>query len=134
MSEILAKAAKIKNRNERIEFLRKNYSKTFHEVLAYGYDPRVKWKIPDGNPPYNPSSDVSDYAKAMLYSEARKFYLFVERPGYPEPSRMKREELFIGLLERIYPEDAKLVLLLKDKKLPKGITRKLIEDAFGEYK
>jgi len=37
------------------------------------------------------------------------------------------------MLESIHPEDAKLMLSVKDKKLPyKGITTKLVQEAFPE--
>ena len=42
---------------------------------------------------------------------------------------LKRETLFIGLLESIDPEDAKVLLAAKDKKL-KGITAAIVNEAF----
>lgn len=133
MSEILEKASKIKSKEQKIEFLRLHYSKPFHEVLAYGYDPRVRWTLPEEAPPYIPLKDAGEDARGMLYTEARKFYLFVERPGYPAPNQLKKEQLFVQLLETVYPGDAELILLLKNKKLPKGITQALIEEAYGVY-
>ena len=135
MSEILSKASKMRSKEKKLAFLDENYSKTLHETLAYGYDERVKWAVPEEDPPYTPLSiqDGAEEAAGMLYSEQRKFYLFVHRPGHPEPNQLKREQLFIEMLERIHPEDAKLVLLLKSKKLPKGITKELIEEAWGVY-
>ena len=135
MSEILSKAGKMRSKDKKIEFLRQHYSKAFHEALAYGYDPRVVWEIPEEDPPYTPLSaeDGAEESAGMLYKEARKFYLFVRRPGFPTPNQMKREQLFIELLETIHPEDAKLVLGLKRKELPKGITKDLIEEAYGVY-
>ena len=135
MAEILEKAGKMRSKEKKIEFLRQHHSKALHEVLAYGYDPRVKWEIPEEDPPYTPLSDQdgAEEAGGMLYQEARKFYLFVARPGFPTPNQMKREQLFIQLLETVHPKDAELVLLLKKKQLPTGITRELIEEAYGVY-
>jgi hypothetical protein len=46
---------------------------------------------------------------------------------------IKRESIFIEVLETVSPEEAKLVLMMKDKKLTyKGINRKLIEEALPE--
>ena len=43
----------------------------------------------------------------------------------------KRERLFIGILESIHPQDAELVLKMVEKKMPaKGLTRKIVEEAF----
>ena len=44
---------------------------------------------------------------------------------------MKRESIFIGLLEGIHPADAEVVLDMIAKKPPKGITKKLAEEAFS---
>jgi len=39
--------------------------------------------------------------------------------------------MFIDMLEGIHPKDAELLILMKDKKsLAKGITKKLVEEAF----
>ena len=65
-----------------------------------------------------------------LMSEARRLYLFI-RGGNPNLTKIKREALYIELLESIHPEDAKLLISIKDKKIPyKGITLKIIKEAF----
>ena len=46
---------------------------------------------------------------------------------------LKRENLFIGILEAVHPDDAKLLLAMKEKKLPySGLTPKIINEAFPE--
>lgn len=42
----------------------------------------------------------------------------------------KRESMFIQLLEGIHPEDAKIVLQVKDKKPFKGISAAVVKEAF----
>ena len=43
---------------------------------------------------------------------------------------MKRETMFVNLLETLHAEEAELLVLAKDRKLKyKGITKKLIQDA-----
>ncbi len=57
-------------------------------------------------------------------------YLFLEG-GNDNLTPLRREQLFISLLESIDKEDAKLMLAAKDKKIPyKGITTKLVNTAF----
>ena len=44
---------------------------------------------------------------------------------------IKREKMFIDMLESVHPKDAELLLAMKDKKiLAKSVTRKLIQEAF----
>lgn len=138
MSEILQKASAMSSRKEKVNFLRMNYSLQFHKVLEYALNPDIKFKLPEGIPPFTPLQ--THEAQGMLYSEARRLYLFVEggHPGLDAQGKqgdLKRERLFIGILESIDPDDAKLLCAVKDKKIPyKGITYKLVKEAFGEYR
>jgi hypothetical protein len=43
---------------------------------------------------------------------------------------VKRESIFLGLIEGIHPEDARLVISMINKEKPQGITRPVIEEAF----
>jgi hypothetical protein len=61
--------------------------------------------------------------------EARRLYLFLEG-GNPDIKKVKREQMFIGLLESIHPQDAELLCMIKDKKLPENITKEIINSAF----
>jgi hypothetical protein len=66
----------------------------------------------------------------MLYTEARRLYLFL-KGGNPNLTPFRREMLFINLLETVHPNDAKLLLTVKEKKLPyKGLTLNLIKEAY----
>jgi hypothetical protein len=128
ISEILTKANAIKDAEERKNFIRQNDSPALQTILKYCYDPNIKWLLPKGPAPYSPSEHVEGHG--MLYSEARKLYLFVEG-GNNNLSRHKREMLFINLLESIDKNDAELLVSVKDKELPyKLLTRKFIEKVY----
>ncbi len=131
MSEILEQASELKTKQQKIDFLRKHYSKQLHFVLMHAFDPRIKFLLPETDPPYTPLQ--TGEGQGMLYSQARKMYLFLE--GCPTPlTQTKRELLFIQFLESIDPKDAKLILSIKNKKLLyKTITEQLIKEAFGNY-
>ena len=43
---------------------------------------------------------------------------------------MKREQIFIGVLEAVHPKDAELMLGMINKKSIKGVTKKVVEEAF----
>ena len=129
--DIFVKVGEAKTRKEKIAVLQENSSPTIKAILGYTYDPNVVWALPDTDPPYT-ESEVLDQEKRLV-QESRKFYLFVE--GITETQRnitaVKREQIFITLLESIDPKDAKVVLAMKNRKLPyKGLTRKLVAEAF----
>ena len=65
-----------------------------------------------------------------LPKELRKFQYFITGSKL---NPIKKESMFIEVLESVSPEEAKLVLMMKEKKLTyKGINRKLIEEALPE--
>lgn len=128
IAEVLKKVSEQKTKEEKIEMFRKNDSSAIRTILKYALDPTIKWALPPGTPPYKPAPYLDQ--QSMLYQEARRLYLFIEG-GNPGLTPMKRETLFIGLIESIDPEDAKVVLAAKDKKLPvKGITAAIVNEAF----
>lgn len=128
IAEILERVSKTTKKEEKIEILRKNDSSAIRTVLKYALDPEIKWALPEGDPPYKPCQFLDQ--ENMLYSEARRLYLFIEG-GNPNLNKVKREALFIQLIESIAPADAKLICAAKDKKIPyKGITVKLINEAY----
>ena len=44
--------------------------------------------------------------------------------------KVKRENIFIGILEGVHPEDAKLVISMINKEKPTGLSRPIVEEAF----
>lgn len=130
--EIFEEVEKCKTKKDRIAKLQSYSGAPLKQVLGYTYDPNVKWLLPEGNPPYKPAgADVE--ADGRLVSELRKLYLFVEGPTDTQKNlkQIRREQLFIELLESVDPGDAKVLLGMKDKKLPfKSITKKLVAEAF----
>ena len=128
ISWILDYTSKLPNDEEKVKCLRANENSAILTILKFAYDPNIVWLLPEGEPPYNPSNEHS--LDNMLYSEARKLYLFIEG-GNPNLKPTRREFLFVELLQHVHPEDAKLLLAIKEKTIPyKGITSKLVLKAF----
>ena len=44
--------------------------------------------------------------------------------------KYKREQIFLGILEGIHPEDAKVVLSMINKEKLKGLSKPVVEEAF----
>jgi hypothetical protein len=97
-------------------------------MLKYAFCPTIKFNLPEGSPPFKPCQFGDQ--QSMLYGSLRKMYLFIGE-GNPAVTKNKREILFVNMLESLDPEDAKLLLAVKDKKMPyKGITKKLVTETF----
>jgi hypothetical protein len=96
-------------------------------VLGYALDPGVKWLLPNGDPPYRPLFDAADQ-EGRFYVECKKLIYFVDSPEGREVKPLKREQLFIQVLESLDPRDAKLLLRMKNRNLK--ISREAVEKAF----
>lgn len=127
--EIIEKASKAKTRAEKIKVFHENDSWALKDLLRGAYDPSVVWNLPEGDPPYE-AADESTVPSNFLKKNTEFRYFVKGGEGDSLPA-YKRERLFISLLEQIHPKDAELLLKMKDKKqLAKGITKKLVEEAY----
>jgi hypothetical protein len=128
LAEFLERVSKLKTNKEKVEALQFNNSYPLISILQGAYDSRVKWLLPPGEPPYNPNK-LQDQ-ESVLIRECRKLTYFVEGP-HPNLKQMKREQMFIELLENVAPADARLLCAIKDKKLPfKGLNINIVKEAF----
>lgn len=128
ISEILELASKKETKEEKIEVLRKYDGVTLRTCLQGAFDPNIEWDLPEGDPPYKPCDFLDQQGR--LYQETRRLWIFL-KGRRPDIKPAKKEQLFIGLIESLDKDDAKLLLAIKDKKMPyKGITYKLVQEAF----
>lgn len=128
ISWILEFTSKLPNDEEKIKCLQANDNNAIRTILKLAYDPNIKWALPEGDPPYTPCE--YPHQENMLYMEIRRLYLFLEG-GNDNLKPIKREAMFIEMLQSIDPEDAKMMLAVKDKKLPwKGLSPKLVQKAY----
>jgi len=128
VSEILSNISEEKDVKKRKDLLAQQ-SKNLGVIamLQLAFDPNVKFQLPEGDPPYKPCEYLDQ--QGMLYNSVRKIAMFLD-PNSKLP-QLKKEVLFVGLLESLDPQDAKLLLAVKDKKMPyKGITKKLVAETF----
>lgn len=126
MSEFLQKVAKLKKTQEKIDALRHNDSIQLRIILQGAFDPSVVWLLPPGEPPYKPNELVDQ--QHVLLKECEKLRYFIK--GFHDNlNQTKRETMFVELLERVDPEDAKLLCAIKDKKMPfNGITLQHVKE------
>ena len=123
-----------KTREQKSLILKDNDEFGLQAILQTAFHPDVEWLIPKGVPPYAAMPPANDTPKA-LYSEVRKFYLFTKGGGSDNLNTVKREQLFIQMLEVLDPTEAKLVIDVKDKNIIgkyKGLTYKLVKDTWPD--
>lgn len=86
-----------------------------------------KWVLPEGEPPYKPTAEVEGFAPNNLYMECKRFYVLRRQDLTP----VRREQIFIGMLESVDPKEAKILLAIKDQTLSKlypNITKEVVKE------
>ena len=125
---ILEFTSNLPNDQEKVKCLQANDNTPIRTVLRYAFDPNIRWLLPDGDPPYNPCEFA--HQENVFYNETKRLYLFIEG-GNNNLTQIRREALFLDILGAIDPADARLLVAIKDKKLPwPGITPKIVLTAF----
>lgn len=128
IAEFFDNLSKIKKKEERVEVLRQNDHFAIKTILQGAFDPRIKWLLPPGDPPYKVNELVDQ--ENVLIKDCRKLAYFVDGI-HPNLKQGKREAMFIEMLETVTPADAKLLCAIKDKKFPyKNITEDIVKEAF----
>jgi hypothetical protein len=127
--EVIEMAAEANTKVQKIEILKTNETQALKDVLLGTYDDYIEWNLPDGKPPYEPADPKT--VPSNLLKRTKQFNNLVKGgPGDKLPA-FKREMIFIRLIESIHPNDAELLLkMVVKKQLGKGITKKLVEEAF----
>jgi len=127
--ETLEMVDKAKTREEKRQVLTDRDNFATRALLQLNYHPDVKWHLPPGAPPYTPGQ-VADSTPNSLHFEIKKMDYYVDPSPHDLPL-LRRESMFVELLERLDPEDAKLLLAVKDRKLSyKGLSYKLVKDTW----
>lgn len=119
LAEFLEKVGKLKRTQEKIDAIAANDSLPLRIILQACYDPNVVWALPEGTPPYKPNELVDQ--EHVLIKECEKLRYYI-KGFHDELPQMKRETMFVQLLENVAPKDAELLCQIKDKKPIKGIT------------
>jgi hypothetical protein len=130
LAEVTAACCELKEPSEQIAFLKENNSKELRNILILMYDSRWSFNIPSSPPPYTPSVHLESHG--MLYREARKLSYFVKEMSDGENlNQVKRESLFIQMLETVDEADAKLLLQMLRKEPFAELLAETINEAFN---
>ena len=158
--EILDLVSRSRSKAKKIEVLKKYDDQSLRRVLIWNFDQSIKSILPDGPVPYvgydeqntysgtlstkisqdvrtmhetgNFSLGVSDQqGHTTIRRESKNFYNFI-RGGNDTMSNIRRETMFINILQGLHPLEAEIVCLAKDKKISDkyNITREIVEGAY----
>tara|TARA_B100000287_G_scaffold247453_1_gene232590 strand:- start:3130 stop:3597 length:468 start_codon:yes stop_codon:yes gene_type:complete len=134
ISEILRKVSNAKTKAEKIKLLQKHNSPALRQILIINFDDSVVSIMPEGDVPYTPNDAPVGTDHSRLEHEYRGLYRFF-KGGDNRLKNLKREQMFVQLLEGLSAEEAELIVLVKDGKLTskyKRITKAVVSEAFPQ--
>lgn len=85
-------------------------------IFEYAFLPEKKFDLPEGEPPFKQDAAPLGMTPTNFVQEIRRFYIFTKEKQLP---KVRKEALFIQLLETVHPSEAKVLLAIKDQKLNK---------------
>ena len=132
VSEVIQRVSNAKTRDEKIEILRYYDTPALRAVLIWNFDENVQSDLPEGEVPYTPNDAPIGTEHTQLLQEWRKINHFVR--GVTNTTKIRKELMFIQLLEALHSSEAELICLMKDKQIQKRykITKVVVQDAFPE--
>ena len=131
--EIFTKVNNKKDKAGKLEMLRKYDTNELRMFLKGAFDPKCEWLMPEGKPPFKPNDAPVGTEHTWLKQEVKRMFHFL-KGGNPQLSQMKRDNMFIQMLEGLCQEEADLLIWAKDGELNKhykGLTANLVKEAFN---
>ena len=110
--EILKKANEAENPVQVLkDYMNKDSRVT--PILGFAFNPNFKLPLPDGIPPYIPSQHPIGVAPVEILNTHNKLYIMMNK----DTRQYKKEEIFVQWLEDMAPEEAELMVHIKDQTL-----------------
>lgn len=162
--EIFDLVSRQKTNAKKVEILQKYDHPSIRATLIWNFDESVISVLPDGPVPYSGYKDQTTFNGSMsdkLTEEIRKmhevgsfsvgntaqanqghttirrefkhFYHFL-KGGNAAINSIRRESMFINILEGLHPLEAEILILVKDKKLDTKykITKEIVAEAYPD--
>ena len=119
---------------QKVKHLKENRNNMVDLLLELAFSRDIRITLPEGSPDYQKTGEVELYNATLLYANRRQIEMFINDNTAQVPE-LKREQLFIDLLENLDPAESQLLIEVKDKKLESysGITKKVIEKVYPDW-
>ena len=160
--EVFDAASKQRTKAKKVEVLQKYAELSIKQVLKWNFDTTIVSALPEGEVPYTGYDDqnskkvklsqaISEEVRRMhevgsfslgvtdkqghttIRRESKHFYRFV-RGGDDRLNQIRRETMFINILEGLHPLEAEIVVLVKDGKLESkyNISKEVVSTAYPD--
>ena len=131
--EIFTQINNAKDKPKKIAVLKQHDNPAMRQLLKAAFDPKIEWDLPEGIPPYIANEAPAGTEHTSLLSESKKLYHFVVG-GNNTINKLKKETMFIQMLEGLQQKDAEVLIAIKNKNLNniyKGLTAQMVKETFG---
>jgi hypothetical protein len=157
--EVLELASKQKSNAKKVEVLKTYVHDSLKVIFVWNFDESVISLLPEGEVPYANADEQSVYSgtlsdnlmkeasggesatsqelqnreRTSLRREYQNLYHYV-KGGNDSLSTIRREMMFINLLQGLHPKEAEVLILMKDKKLQTKykITLENVKEAYPD--
>ena len=159
--EVFDAASKQRTKAKKVEVLQRYAHDSIMALLIWNFDESVVSLLPSGEVPYGNNKEdgmvtgtlsdkindavgkmsemgstslgSQDQGQASIRKEYTKFYNFL-KGGNNGLSSLRRETMFINILEGLHPLEAEILILVKDKKLTDKykITKEIASAAYPQ--
>ena len=131
--EILELASKQRSKAKKVEILQEYETDALKTIFIWNFDQTVISVLPSGDVPFNKNEVPVGTDHTSLRREYKHLYNFV-KGGNDGLSGLRRETMFIQMLEGLHPEEAELICLCKDKRLAEKykITYDIVKQAYPD--
>jgi len=135
MNEILDLVSKQKTNEQKVKVLKEYANDALKSLLIWNFDESIISVLPTGEVPFKPNENPLGTDHSSLRREFKHFYNFVKGGNDTLPS-IRRETIFIQILEGLHPNEAEVLCLVKDKQLQSKykITKELVSEAYPDIK
>ena len=133
MNEILELVSEQKTDAKKLAILREYECDILKSLFIWNFDDSVISLLPVGNVPYKPNESPLGTDHSSLRREQRSLYNFV-KGGNDQLSTIRRETIFIQMLEGLHPKEADIVIAVKDKNLEDmyDVPFEVVEEAYPD--
>ena len=161
--EIFSLASKQRTNAKKVEVLKKYEHPALKAIFIWNFDETIISMLPEGDVPYasvgeqnsfsgtisgkindavskmqelnTTSLGANDQGRSSIRKEYEKFYNFV-KGGNDGLSSLRRETMFINILQGLHPLEAEILVLTKDKRLTDKykITKEVISEAYPDIR
>ena len=160
--EVLDLVSRQRSKAKKIEVLRKYEDISLKAIFIWNFDESIVSLLPDGQVPYTGYDEQNTYSGTLstklsyevrsmhekgdfslgvsdkqghttIRREWKHFYMFC-RGGNDSINALRRETMFINILEGLHPLEAEILTLVKDKKLQEvyNITQEVVAEAYPD--